>query len=110
MIGVASGDKTTIKELGTSCVEVAYNEITGNDQLRQSFILCPNQTCDKLTDVTRSMIYEESIEKAFHVRIRAKNAIWKDENTSGFAADAVDTALRLGLKAITSVVVKATKG
>ncbi len=79
-------------------------------QLRQSFMLCPNQTCDKLTDVTRSMIYEEIIENAFHVRIGAKTAIWKDENTSRFAADVVDTALRLGLKAITSVVVKATKG
>jgi hypothetical protein len=56
------------------------------------------------------MIYEEIIENAFHVRIGAKTAIWKDENTSRFAADVVDTALRLGLKAITSVVVKATKG
>jgi hypothetical protein len=33
--------KPTIKELGTSCVEVAYNEITGNDSAETKFYAVP---------------------------------------------------------------------
>ncbi len=94
-------NKTTIKELGTSCVEIAYEEMTNNDHLKQTFMLCENQFSDKLSDAAMSTIYGEIVKKAFHARIGAETSIFKDENTSRFAVDAVDTALRLGLKAIT---------
>ncbi len=72
--------QTSIKELGTSCAHKF--QLTSNDQLKQSFMLCRNPNSGTLTAAMRSMIYDVIIKKAFHARIGAETAIFKDENTS----------------------------
>ncbi len=94
-------NKQTIAELGTACVDTAYKELHFDEELRDTFLECTKNASENLTNDVMIGIYEELLLKTFHARIGAETAIFKDENTSRFAVDAVDTALREGLKSIT---------
>jgi hypothetical protein len=95
-----SFNQESISQHGTSCVEIAFDVVSKDDSLRDTFIQCQNSFSSKLDSRIVSIIYDKLVRKTFHARIGAETTIFKDKNTSRFAVDAVDTSLREGLKTI----------
>jgi hypothetical protein len=93
-------NKATISKFGKQCVKLAYEELSEDLSLREDFLQCANSHADKLSEDTIVAVFVELVKKTFHARVGAETSLFKEENTSRFAADAVDTALREGLKTL----------
>jgi hypothetical protein len=93
-------DQTTIKRLGIRCVEKAYENLQLNESLYQQFLICVGDrqvaTLDEPDDLFH--MYTKLISKTFNARAGAETHKFKEDNTSRYAQNAVDTALREGLK------------
>jgi hypothetical protein len=100
-------NKATIVKYGKMCVERGYNELLSDEELRSAFVRCTNPHTNNLSDERIQWIYEQLVRKTFHARAGAETMAFKEANTSRFALDAVDTALREGLKTLSKQSLKA---
>ena len=93
-------DQTTIKRFGVRCVEKACENLQLNESLCQQFLICVGDwqvaTLDEPDDLFHTCT--KLISKTFDARASAEAHKFKEDNTSRYAQNAVDTALGEGLK------------
>jgi hypothetical protein len=93
-------NQTTIKRLGDQCAEEAHENLQLNESLYQQFLICVGDwqvnTLVEPDDLFH--MYTKLISKTFNARAGAETHKFKEDNTSRYSQNAVDTALREGLK------------
>jgi hypothetical protein len=93
-------NQTTIKRLGDQSVEEAHENLQLNESLFQQFLICVGDWQVDTLDEPEELfhMYTQLISKTFNARAGAETHKFKENNTSCYAQNAVDTALREGLK------------
>jgi hypothetical protein len=93
-------NQTTIKRLGCRCAVEAHENLQMNESLCQQFLICVGDQQVKTLDEPDDLfhMYTKLLSKTFNARAGAETDKFKEDNTSRYAQNAVDTALREGLK------------
>ena len=93
-------NQTIIKTLGDQSVEEGHDMLKTNEVLYQQFLSCVGERqlerLESQDDVFH--MYTKLISKTFNARAGAETHKFKEDSTSRYAENAVDTALREGLK------------
>jgi hypothetical protein len=88
--------QTTIKRLGDRCMVEVHGKLQLNESLHQQFLICVGDWQVEKSDETDDLfhMYTKVISRTFNARAGAHTHKFKEDNTSCYAQNAVNTALR----------------